>query len=996
MIDLNKYLFSAFAIISLSAPLAMAQESNEDVEEVIVTGSRIIDPNVISSSQIAVIDGQDIIDAGVTRVEDYLNDMPQISPGQSITNSNGSNGTATVNLRNLGCSRTLVLMNGRRLVPGTTGGGSCADLNTIPTLLLKKVEVLTGGASSVYGSDAVAGVVNFVLDDEFEGFKAAYSHGFYNHKNDISSLRELQRSYGYENAPKDVQTGDTGKFSIAFGGDINDGKGHVTAFYEHTDTKPMLQGEFDISACALSGGIGRCGGSSTIPPGRWADFSGYKNGGFVNVDPTVTGVDWKVQGNDFVNRDGQTYNYNPTNFFQRPDDRMNMGFFGKYEITDNAEVYLDFTAMKSESNAQIAYSGTFGNIESLPCYNALLSAQQYQVACADWTGMGGSHAPDFATGAEALAYINGLNTAVADGTILGYSAPLTSLKRNVEGNPRQSITTYKSYNTTLGIKGDINDDWSYDIYYQNSAVNYGNEYRNDLSVIAINRAVNVISVAGVPTCVSKLQGIDANCVPYNLFQGGLPGDAGIQGVIDSGQTAQDYLAKSTFINGDGKQKILSGYVTGDTGFTLPGAPGSVSLVAGFETKELSTDFRPDTPTLMGDRSGSGGATLPIGGKYDVDEFFLELGIPVMDNLSVEVGYRTADYSTGNDTDSTKLGAYWTVNDTVSFRASFQTAQRHANIEELYLAVSDGLVDLDNDPCSIQQNGDPATATQAQCALTGLAANLYNTDLNSPADQYNTKGGGNPNVSPEESESLTIGAVITPESIPGLTLTVDYFDITVEDGIGSVSAKTALDKCVSTGQAQFCNLINRRPDNGSLWLTGGYISAQLTNIGEETTSGFDFIFDYSMDTQYGELALEGVTTMLDKADIIELPGSQAISCAGNWGGSCGKNPMPELSGKYKATLMTEYNTDVSLGMRYLGETTDLNSNKIDFDAMTYWDVTIQHAPTDNLMVTFGINNLLDEDPGYTSDAGTAPGNGNTFPGYFDAFGQYIFLNMTLSY
>ena len=1005
MIDLNKYLFSAFAIISLSAPLAIAQDSDEDVEEVIVTGSRIVDPNIISSSQIAVIDGQDIIDAGVTRVEDYLNDMPQISPGQSITNSNGSNGTATVNLRNLGCSRTLVLMNGRRLVPGTTGGGSCADLNTIPTLLLKKVEVLTGGASSVYGSDAVAGVVNFVLDDEFEGFKAAYSHGFYNHKNDISSLRKLQQSYGYENAPKDVQTGDTGKFSIAFGGDINDGKGHVTAFFEHTDTKPMLQGEFDISACALSGGIGRCGGSSTIPPGRWADFGGYKSGGFVNVDPNAgycrsgvcaNGVDWKVIGNDFGLRDGQTYNYNPTNFFQRPDDRMNMGFFGKYEITDNAEVYLDFTSMKSESNAQIAYSGTFGNIESLPCYNALLSAQQYQVACSDWIGMGGSHAPDFATGAAALAYINGLNTQVANEEILGYSAPLVSLKRNVEGNPRQGIQTYKSYNTTIGLRGDINDDWSYDVYYQNSAVNYANEYRNDLSVIAINRAVNVISVAGVPTCVSKLQGIDANCVPYNLFQGGLPGDQGIQGVIDGGQTAQDYLAKSTFINGDGKQKILSGYVTGDTGFTIPGAPGSVSLVAGFETKELSTDFRPDTATLMGDRSGSGGATLPIGGKYDADEFFLELGIPVMDNLSVEAGYRSAEYSTGAETDSTKLGAYWTLNDNVSFRASYQTAQRHANISELYLAVSDGLVDLDNDPCSIQQNGDPATATQAQCALTGLAANLYNTDLNSPADQYNTKGGGNPNVAPEESESLTIGAVITPESIPGLTVTVDYFDITVEDGISGISAKTALDKCVSTGQAQFCSLINRRPDNGSLWLQGGYISAQLTNIGEETTTGVDVIFDYSMDTQYGPLSIEGVTTMLDTADIIELPGSAAVSCAGNWGGSCGKNPQPEVSGKYKATLMTDYNTDVSLGMRYLGETTDLNSNKIDFDAMTYWDVTIQHAPTDNLMVTFGINNLLDEDPGYTSDAGTAPGNGNTFPGYFDAFGQYIFLNMTLSY
>ena len=996
MIDLNKYLFSAFAVISLSVPLAVAQDSDADVEEVIVTGSRIIDPNVISSSQIAVVDGQDIIDAGITRVEDFLNDMPQVSPGQSITNSNGSNGTATVNLRNLGCARTLVLLNGRRMVPGTTGGGSCADLNTIPTLLLKKVEVLTGGASSVYGSDAVAGVVNFVLDDEFVGFKAAYSHGFYNHENDNSKLQKLQKSYGYANAPSDVQTGDTGKFSMAFGGDIDGGKGHVSAFFEHTDTKPMLQGEFDISACALSGGTGRCGGSSTIPPGRWADFGGYTSAGFTNIDPSVTRLDLKVEGNNFVPRDGQTYNYNPTNFFQRPDDRINMGFFGKYEITDNAEVYLDFTSMKSESNAQIAYSGTFGNITHLPCYNGLLSAQQYKVACHDWIGMGGSHAPNFATGAEALSYINGLDAAVAAGTIVDYRAPLYSLKRNVEGNPRQGIQTYKSYNTTLGLRGDINDDWSYDIYYQNSDVNYANEYRNDLSVIAINRAVNVVNVAGVPTCVAKLQGIDANCVPYNLFQGGLPGDAGIQGVIDGGQTAQDYLAKSTFINGDGKQKILSGYVAGDTGFTIPGAPSSVSLVIGFETKEFAADFRPDTATKMGDRSGSGGATLPIGGMYDVDEFFMEVGIPVTNDLSVDAGFRSAEYSTGSETDSTKIGVYWTVNDNVSLRASFQTAQRHASISELYSAVSDGLVDLDNDPCSIQQNGSAATATQAQCANTGLAASLYNTDLNSPADQYNIKGGGNPKVAPEESESITIGAVITPESIPGLTLTVDYFDITVEDGIGTVSAKTALDKCISTGTAQYCGLINRMPGTGSLWLSGGYISQQLTNIGEETTTGVDVIFDYDMDTAYGPLTIQGVTTMLDTADIIEIPGSKAISCAGNWGGSCGKNPQPEVSGKYKATLTTEYDMDLSLGLRYLGETTDLNSNKIDFDARTYVDVSAKYSATDNLMVTFGINNLFDDEPGYTSDAGTAPGNGNTFPGYFDAFGQYIFLNLTLQY
>ena len=984
-----------FGLVFSFAAIPFSALAQDDVEEVVVTGTRIADPNVTSSSQITSIDGEELLVRGITRVEDYLNDLPQISPGQSITNSNGASGTATANLRNLGCSRTLVLMNGRRMVSGTTGGGNCADLNTVPTLLLDKVEVLTGGASSVYGSDAVAGVVNFILDDEFVGMKSSFYHGFYQHKNDNSSLRDLVASYDYALAPKDVTTGDTEKVSVAFGGEIDGGKGHITAFMEHTDTKPILQGEYDISACALRSGFSGCGGSSTIPPGRWADFGGYSAGGFVNVDPTITGVDFKVLGNEFVSRAGQTYNYNPTNFFQRPDDRFNSGFFGKYEVSDNAEVYVDMTYMKSESNAQIAYSGTFGNITALPCYNAFLSEQQYNAACGDWTGMGGDHAPDFASGAAALAYLANLDLAVGDGSILGYKAPLYSLKRNVEGNPRQSIFAYKSFTQTVGVRGDINDNWSYDAYYQTSNVVYNNEYRNDLSVTAINRAVDVVSVNGVPTCVSALNGTDSTCVPYNLFQGGLPGDQGIQGVLDGGQELQSYIANSTYINGDGEQTTFTAYVTGDTGYSIPGAPGNVSVVAGFESRELSSDFRPDLPSRTGDRSGSGGATLPLGGTYDVDEFFVELGIPVTDTVSMDAGFRSADYSTGNDTTAMKLGAFWTVNDKVSVRGSFQTSQRHANLAELYQGIGQGLVDLDYDPCGIDPDtGAAPIATQAQCENTGLPANLYGTDLKSPADQYNIQTGGNPNVNPEESESITIGVVLNP--MDGLTLTVDYFDITVEDGIGTVSPKTALDKCIETGAAAFCNLINRNPVNGSLWLTGGYISAQITNISEEQTSGIDVIFDYSVDTNWGPLVVSGVTTLLDSYDIIELPGEAAIGCSGNWGGSCGKNPMPEVMGSYTVGLTTEFDTDVILGVRYLGETDDLNANDIDFDAYTYLDATAIYSVNDNMSVTLGVSNLLDKEPGYTSDAGTAPGNGNTFPGYFDAFGRHIHLSINYSY
>ena len=984
-----------FGLVFSFAAIPFSALAQDDVEEVVVTGTRIADPNVTSSSQITSIDGEELLVRGITRVEDYLNDLPQISPGQSITNSNGASGTATANLRNLGCSRTLVLMNGRRMVSGTTGGGNCADLNTVPTLLLDKVEVLTGGASSVYGSDAVAGVVNFILDDEFVGMKTSFFNGFYQHKNDNSSLRDLVASYDYALAPKDVTTGDTEKVSVAFGGEIDGGKGHITAFMEHTDTKPILQGEYDISACALRSGFSGCGGSSTIPPGRWADFGGYNAGGFVNVDPTITGVDFKVLGNEFVPRAGQAYNYNPTNFFQRPDDRFNSGFFGKYEVSDNAEVYVDMTYMKSESNAQIAYSGTFGNITALPCYNAFLSEQQYNAACGDWTGMGGDHAPDFTSGAAALAYLANLDLAVGDGSILGYKAPLYSLKRNVEGNPRQSIFAYKSFTQTVGVRGDINDNWSYDAYYQTSNVVYNNEYRNDLSVTAINRAVDVVSVNGVPTCVSALNGTDSTCVPYNLFQGGLPGDQGIQGVLDGGQELQSYIANSTYINGDGEQTTFTAYVTGDTGYSIPGAPGNISMVAGFESRELSSDFRPDLPSRTGDRSGSGGATLPLGGKYDVDEFFVELGIPVTDTVSMDAGFRSADYSTGNDTTAMKLGAFWTVNDKVSVRGSFQTSQRHANLAELYQGIGQGLVDLDYDPCGIDPDtGAAPIATQAQCENTGLPANLYGTDLKSPADQYNIQTGGNPNVKPEESESITIGVVLNP--MDGLTLTVDYFDITVEDGIGTVSPKTALDKCIETGAAAFCNLINRNPVNGSLWLTGGYISAQITNISEEQTSGIDVIFDYSVDTNWGPLVVSGVTTLLDSYDIIELPGEAAIGCSGNWGGSCGKNPMPEVMGSYTVGLTTEFDTDVILGVRYLGETDALNANDIDFDAYTYLDATAIYSVNDNMSVTLGVSNLLDKEPGYTSDAGTAPGNGNTFPGYFDAFGRHIHLSINYSY
>ncbi len=962
------------------------------IEEVVVTGTRLRDPNVISSSQITTVQVEDISDRGITRVEDYLNDLPQISPGQAITASNGATGTSTVNVRNLGCSRTLVLINGQRLAPGTTGGGNCADLNSVPTLLLERVEVLTGGASSVYGSDAVGGVVNFILDDDFEGFKANYMRSFYQHNNDNRRLRELVRSFDYQVADENVTTGETDKIAVAFGGSIFDGRGHITGFLEKTDTAPILQGDYDISACALTGGMSACGGSSTIPPGRWADFGGYSAAGYVNTaDPSVTRLDLKVLGDEFVPRDGQTFNYNPTNFFQRPDKRLNSGFFGNFEITDSIEAYANVRTMQAESSAQIAYSGTFGNITGLPCYNPLLSKQQYDTVCGNWARMGGDHAPDFASAAEALAYISSLDLAVGDGDIIGYNAPLYSLKRNVEGGPRQDVTTYENTVSIYGLRGEIANGWTWDASYQLSDVDYTSEYRNDLSVISMNRAIDLINVNGTPTCIAALTGVDTACIPYNLFQGGMPGDGGIQGVIDGGAELQQYIANSTFVLGNGKQRIFQAVASGEVPFSIPGAPSVISVAFGIESKELSTDFIPDRPSRTGDRSGSGGATLPLAGAYDVSEYFVEFGIPVLDNFSIDAGYRFADYSTDNTTDAYKLGAFWRINDDVALRGSWQTSIRHASLHELFRAQGFNLVDLPDDPCGLSMS-----ASQSACANTGLAPNFYGTDLKSPADQYNILEGGSIDVEPEEAVSFTAGLVATPALFDGLTLTLDYFDINVEKGIDEIPAATALQKCLDTGIPAFCSLINRNPVNGSLWLTGGYISAQTTNLSEENIEGVDIIFDYDLETPFGPLEIKGVSTYLLTSDLVELPGEAALECAGFWGTYCGKNPQPKFSGNYKATLLTPYDVRVSLGLRYLGGTDDLGSNGIDFGSEYYWDLSAEWSATGNYIFTGGISNLFDTDPQVSSDAGTAPGNGNTFPAFFDALGRYVFVNLGVSF
>ena len=250
-----------------------AQAQDSTIQEVVVTGSRISTPNMTSISPVTAIAAEDIAATGKMRVEDIINQLPQAMAAQGSTISNGSTGTATVDLRGLNAKRTLVLINGRRLMPGNpdTAPGvnsGAPDLNQIPKALIERVEVLTGGASSVYGADAVAGVVNFILNTRFEGVKVEGNYSFYNHEND-NPVADVVRTRGYELPKSDINTGYSKDFSFVMGSNFADDRGNATFYATYTDVKPILQAEFDYSACTFnSGDVFTCGGSGTTDPPR--------------------------------------------------------------------------------------------------------------------------------------------------------------------------------------------------------------------------------------------------------------------------------------------------------------------------------------------------------------------------------------------------------------------------------------------------------------------------------------------------------------------------------------------------------------------------------------------------------------------------------------------------------------------------------------------------------------------------------------------------------
>jgi iron complex outermembrane recepter protein len=961
--------------VGMSAPAAFGQPAPAAgyQEKITVTGTRIPSPNLESTSPINIVSPVDIKIEHPVSIENLLNNMPQVFAEQGNMLSNAATGTASVNLRGLGSSRTLVLINGRRL-PAGDPFIFATDIDAIPLPLIQRVDIYTGGASAVYGSDAVAGVVNFIMNDRFQGVQFDVGHSFYNHQQgnglaNVIAARAVTNPAQFK-VPGDVDSdGEVENYSVAMGSDFANGKGNATVFLGYTRSHPVLQRDRDYSACATGQSAAgfTCGGSSTSVPGRFLDL---------NTGSSFTIADAAGNVRPFSSTLDQ-FNFAPFNFYQRPDERYQADFFAHYDILPWIRSYTEFQFMDDRTLAQIAPGGIFfggpGSENLLTFDNPLLSA---------------SFKSTF-----------GITPDTPGDVLIG--------RRNVEGGGRLTDLRHTDYRGVLGFKGELPfaAGWDYDVWYQMGKNVFQSGFFNDFSGQKILKALDVVSTPNGPACRSAVAGTDPACVPYDIFSLG-----------HVTQAALDYLQVPAFQTGFTEQSVVGGTLGADLGmygWKLPWAKDGIGVAFGLERRVEKLELHPDNEYVTADLTSFAGPTLPINGRYTVKEAYAEVKVPVIQDrpwaqlLSINGSYRHSDYSTNHTTDTFGVGAEWAPIKEARFRGSYQEATRAANIIELFLGQGLNLFNMAADPCGTSAIGGPPSATLAQCLQTGLPANLYGSpNLTNQAGQYNYLQGGNPNLDPEKSKSYTLGVVLQP--MRNLSGSVDFWKIKLDKVVSRVPPALAVTNCVNSGVN--CDLIHRDPVLGTLWTGGGFVSATNVNLAKRRTSGVDVSANYLQPLgAWGSLALNFVGTWVKEFVTEPIPGLGDYDCAGLYGATCG-TPTPKWRHKLRGTWSSPWNVDLSLTWRHLDSVdVELGSGNPllagDFfpvvktlSARDYIDLAGSWAINKTFTLWAGVNNVFDKDPPITdsSIAGPAPGNGNTYPQVYDALGRRIFVSVTAKF
>ena len=975
--------------LGMSAVTSLGFAQDEEIEEVVVTGTLIKNANFESSSPIQVVTRDEIDLQAALNAEEILREIPGVVPSVGANVNNGNGGFSYVNLRGLGSNRNVVLIDGVRFAPSELNGRF--DLNNIPMAMVERIDVLTGGASTTYGADAIGGVVNVVTKKNFTGVEITADWG------------ETSENDGEEKA-----------VAVTIGADLNGGKGNATLSLGYRDIEPVYQGDRRYGEDVLFYWSGNRGGSGL----------GSFNTRMGNVNPTGTdngnlalgGVqDDRTFASDFT-----PYNYGPSNVYQTPLETYNMYSTINYDVTDSVQVYATALFNENTVNTLIAPSGAFGDSVTVALNHPFLSDAQRNAICAfDTDPAEGVYTPKFSQSACDAA---GAATGPNDPNYLTYDTQLR--RRNVEGGPRISEYTARYYNFSLGVKGNIADNYQWDVM-----TSYGKSDQTQVQKgYWLKSRFRQSLLAGPDGCNNAASG----CVPVDWF--------GPTGSITPEMNA--YLAGgesnvSTIFD----MTQIKGSFAGDLGLTLPTASDSMSFALGAEYRDYQGEQASDLLSQSGDLGGGGSAAPNIIGGYDVIEVVAEVAVPLIqgrrliEDLSLEAGYRYSDYevkadgASGYSTDTYKLGLTWAPSDDLRFRTTFARAVRAPNIDELFSPVITQLGNLSVDPCaSVGDDGTnsgfvPSGSLKDTCVAQGAPLTAIGFIPQPAAGQVNITTGGNLNVQPEESDSFTIGFVATPSAIPNLTFSVDYYDIEITKAVSTPTESDAIALCFDNPSPAnaACAGIVRSPIDGGLSGDDNVVKGlplQLANTGKLAGKGFDFSVSYAHDFGSVRWMSSFAGNYTDTSTFQAVEGvSLNRECVGLYSSNCA-SIQPDLTYNWRNTVAWR-NLDVSLVWRFIAsaeyedrdtdtaftgtlpDERDADLGSVNFNETGDYDVfdlSARYQITDNISVRAVISNVFDEDPPLTGAfiGATGYNSGNTYPSTFDTLSRRYNLAINVKF
>ncbi len=934
---------------------AIAQEPQ--LEEITVTGSRIAKRDAIAESPIFTVDQEALEVSGYVTLDHYLNTLPQITPNiSSQSNNPSSGGRAFIDLRGLGPNRNLVLMDGRRLV-GQASGGTVVDVNTIPAALIERVEIISGGAAAVYGADAMAGVVNFIMKKDFEGI-ALNSHYSVTEEGDGEELTT----------------------HLTLGNVFADGKGRAVFNASYFDREVMYKGArgFSAQASAATGTFpnGSWSTGTNTPsqaavdalfgPGACAANGGGRGFGF-NPDGSLfcTGVDNDPR--DVVGYTGPeehiatqfypdsfSYNFEPDNILVLPLERWSLYSYMDIELSEHVQPYVQ--AMFTNYSSLQELAATPANGFTIPVTNPFIPPQLAQLLASREVQFDDEGDPIPNTGPD---------------------APLVFNKRFNALGGRTGYNTHDVWQLVAGTRGDLTESWSYDFN-----ASFGRSVRNEIQGgnVRLNRVEELLDApdGGASICAGGL----------NLF-----GNAPIS------QECQDYIslqAKNlTVVEQGGMELVLSGDL-----FEMPA--GTVQSAFGASYRNVDFEFLPDSGLQPGLVAGFN-EQLPVAGRLDYTDLFMEVSVPLlkdlpaMDSLSTTLGFRSTDNNVFGRDQSWKATFDWTINDAVRARGGFQHAIRSPNIQELFAPQLNNFPNIeDQDPCnsnSDQRNGPNAAQVQALCAAQAAVAGA--ADFTQPFGQAQAIVGGNPDLEPEQADSWSIGLVLSPEfGSQRFTATIDYFSMELEDVIAAVGATTIITRCFNADNAnpnfdinnEWCQLFTRDQNDGRII----NLKQLSRNQSVWKLSGIDLSLNWGTDIGPGSLDIATMVSWLEKFETQTTSVDPFNDFAGTIGQTTG-SATPELRG----TLLTTYTMDnlqIQATTRYIDSmshatlVTVPNAVATGVDATWYLDLTGRYDLTDNISLRAGINNVANQGPRLYSPNVQA----NTDPSTYDVLGRRYFV------